>query len=144
LLGKLGVLGANLHGYRCTGMGDIAYRPSWCRSRALRLGHPVVLLGAGRAHDVPDLAYGSDTQKAEWLPRLAGEAVAASASPSPTSAPNPGGMVTARRARRPAASRVTGRETLDHRTRNARRRGSSCGPSSMPDVVRRLPASSAA
>jgi len=75
-MAELGLFGANLHGYGCAGMNNIAYGlvmqelergDSGLRSFASVQGGLVMY---------PIHAYGSDAQKERWLPRLAsGQAI---------------------------------------------------------------------
>jgi glutaryl-CoA dehydrogenase len=70
-LGELGLFGANLHGYGCAGMNNVAYGlvmqelergDSGLRSFASVQGSLVMF---------PIHSYGSDAQKERWLPELA-------------------------------------------------------------------------
>jgi glutaryl-CoA dehydrogenase len=70
-IAELGLFGANLHGYGCAGMNNVAYGlvmqelergDSGLRSFASVQGSLVMY---------PIHAYGSDAQKQRWLPRLA-------------------------------------------------------------------------
>jgi glutaryl-CoA dehydrogenase len=70
-IGELGLFGANLHGYDCAGMNNVAYGlvmqelergDSGLRSFASVQGSLVMY---------PIHAYGSDAQKDRWLPELA-------------------------------------------------------------------------
>ena len=75
-MAELGLFGANLHGYGCAGMNNVAYGlvmqelergDSGLRSFASVQGGLVMY---------PIHAYGSDAQKERWLPRLAsGQAI---------------------------------------------------------------------
>jgi len=99
-MGNLGLLGANLpEEYGCAGLGSVAYGlimqelergDSGIRSFASVQGALVMY---------PIHAFGSDEQKAEWLPRLAtGERIGCFGLTEPDFGSNPGGMIT--RARR--------------------------------------------
>ena len=93
--GRLGMLGSNLHGYGCPGMGDIAYGlvaqelergdsgiRSFCSVQSSLVMYPIY-------------AYGTEEQKNTWLPRLAtGEAVGCFGLTEPDFGSNPGGMIT--------------------------------------------------
>jgi glutaryl-CoA dehydrogenase len=93
--GRLGLLGSNLHGYGCPGMGDIAYGlvaqelergdsgiRSFCSVQSSLVMYPIY-------------AYGTEEQKNTWLPKLAtGEAVGCFGLTEPDFGSNPGGMIT--------------------------------------------------
>jgi glutaryl-CoA dehydrogenase len=104
-LGVLGVLGANLHGHGCAGLGPVAYGlvmqelergDSGLRSFASVQGSLVMW---------PILTFGTDEQRERWLPPLArGEAVGCFGLTEPDFGSNPAGMRT--RARRHGADFV--------------------------------------
>ncbi len=98
-MGRLGFFGANLEGYGCAGMNNVAYGlimqelergDSGVRSFASVQGGLVMY---------PIYTYGSEAQKAQWLPRLqSGEAVGCFGLTEPDFGSNPAGMrATARR-----------------------------------------------
>ena len=94
-MGALGFLGANLHGYGCAGIGNVAYGlimqelergDSGVRSFASVQGSLVMY---------PIQAFGSEAQKEQWLPRLAaGEAVGCFGLTEPDFGSDPGNMAT--------------------------------------------------
>ncbi|HSB81197.1 MAG TPA: acyl-CoA dehydrogenase family protein [Candidatus Methylomirabilis sp.] len=94
-LGALGFLGANLQGYGCAGIGNVAYGlimqelergDSGVRSFASVQGSLVMY---------PIHAFGSEAQKAYWIPRLAaGEAVGCFGLTEPDFGSDPGNMAT--------------------------------------------------
>ena len=94
-LGALGFLGANLHGYGCAGLGNVAYGlilqelergDSGIRSFASVQGALVMY---------PIRTYGSAAQKARWLPALAtGEAIGCFGLTEPDAGSDPGSMTT--------------------------------------------------
>ncbi|MCC6763089.1 MAG: acyl-CoA dehydrogenase [Deltaproteobacteria bacterium] len=98
-LGELGVFGANLQGYGCAGMNNVAYGlvmqelergDSGLRSMASVQGG-LAMYGI--------YAYGTEEQKQRWLPRMArGEAIGCFGLTEPDHGSDPGGMET--RARR--------------------------------------------
>jgi glutaryl-CoA dehydrogenase len=98
-MGELGVFGANLHGYGCAGMNNVAYGlvmqelergDSGLRSMASVQGG-LAMYGI--------YAYGTEEQKQRWLPRMArGEAIGCFGLTEPDHGSDPGGMET--RARR--------------------------------------------
>ncbi len=94
-MAELGVLGANLEGYGCAGLNNVAYGlimqelergDSGVRSFASVQGALVMY---------PIHAFGSDEQKQRWLPRLqSGDAIGCFGLTEPDSGSNPGGMRT--------------------------------------------------
>ena len=94
-LGALGFLGANLHGYGCAGLGNVAYGlilqelergDSGIRSFASVQGALVMY---------PIRTYGSAAQKSRWLPALAtGEAIGCFGLTEPDAGSDPGSMMT--------------------------------------------------
>jgi len=94
-MGDLGFLGANLQGYGCAGINNVAYGlimqelergDSGVRSFASVQGSLVMY---------PIHAFGSESQKARWLPRLAaGEAVGCFGLTEPDFGSDPGNMAT--------------------------------------------------
>jgi glutaryl-CoA dehydrogenase len=94
-LGELGVFGANLAGYGCAGLGQVAYGlimqelergDSGLRSFGSVQGSLVMY---------PIHTWGSDEQKERWLPRLArGEAIGCFGLTEPDAGSDPGSMRT--------------------------------------------------
>ncbi len=94
-MGELGVFGANLHGYGCAGMNNVAYGlvmqelergDSGLRSMASVQGS-LAMYGI--------YAYGSEAQKQRWLPAMArGEAIGCFGLTEPDHGSDPGGMET--------------------------------------------------
>ncbi len=94
-MGELGVFGANLHGYGCAGMNNVAYGlvmqelergDSGLRSMASVQGG-LAMYGI--------YAYGSEEQKRRWLPAMArGEAIGCFGLTEPDHGSDPGGMET--------------------------------------------------
>jgi len=94
-IGEMGLLGANLEGYGCAGLNNVAYGlimqelergDSGIRSFASVQGALVMY---------PIYTFGSEEQKEKWLPRLAsGEAIGAFGLTEPDFGSNPGGMLT--------------------------------------------------
>lgn len=93
--GRLGVLGANLHGYGCAGMGDVAYGLVMQELERCDSGIRSFCSVQGALVMYPIYAFGTDEQKDTWLPRLArGEAVGCFGLTEPDYGSNPGGMIT--------------------------------------------------
>ncbi|MCG3135813.1 MAG: Acyl-CoA dehydrogenase, short-chain specific [Planctomycetes bacterium] len=94
-MGELGLLGANIEGYGCAGMGDIAYGVI-CRE--LERGDSGIRSFAsvqGSLVMYPIRNFGSEEQKQRWLPRLAkGEAIGCFGLTEPDFGSDPGGMIT--------------------------------------------------
>jgi glutaryl-CoA dehydrogenase len=94
-LGELGLLGANLRGYDCPGVSEVSYGlimqelergDSGLRSFASVQGALVMY---------PIHAFGTEAQKATWLPRLArGETVGCFGLTEPDHGSDPAGMIT--------------------------------------------------
>jgi glutaryl-CoA dehydrogenase len=94
-MGEMGFLGANLHGYDCPGLNNVAYGlicqelergDSAMRSFASVQGSLVMF---------PISAYATEAQKQKWLPRLArGEAIGCFGLTEPDAGSNPSGMLT--------------------------------------------------
>ena len=75
-LGKLGLLGMHLTGYGCAGVGAVAYGVACRELEACDSGLRSAVSVQGSLAMYPIWRYGSEEQKAEWLPRMAaGEAV---------------------------------------------------------------------
>ena len=94
-MGELGIFGANLHGYGCAGMNNVAYGlvmqelergDSGLRSMASVQGG-LAMYGI--------YAYGSEEQKQRWLPAMArGQAIGCFGLTEPDHGSDPGGMET--------------------------------------------------
>jgi len=93
--GELGLLGANIKGYSCPGLGEVAYGlvnqelergdsgiRSFCSVQSALVMYPI-------------LTFGSEEQKQKYLPRLAkGELIGCFGLTEPDAGSNPGGMLT--------------------------------------------------
>jgi glutaryl-CoA dehydrogenase len=94
-IGEMGLLGANLHGYGCPGLNNVAYglimqELEWCDS-ALRSFASV----QGALVMYPIWAFGSEAQKNKYLPQMAkAELVGCFGLTEPDFGSNPGGMMT--------------------------------------------------
>ncbi len=94
-LGKLGVLGMHLTGYGCAGAGAIAYGVACRELEACDSGLRSAASVQGSLSMFPIWRYGSEEQKAEWLPRMAaGEAVGCFGLTEPDHGSDPGSMRT--------------------------------------------------
>jgi glutaryl-CoA dehydrogenase len=93
--GELGVLGANLQGYGCAGMGDVAYGLVMQELERCDSGIRSFCSVQGALVMYPLYAFGTEAQKDTWLPRLAsGEAVGCFGLTEPDYGSNPSGMIT--------------------------------------------------
>jgi glutaryl-CoA dehydrogenase len=94
-IGEMGLLGANLQGYDCPGLNNVAYglilqELEWCDS-ALRSFSSV----QGSLVMYPIWAFGSEEQKNKYLPKLArAELIGCFGLTEPDFGSNPGGMAT--------------------------------------------------
>ncbi|MDZ7290298.1 MAG: acyl-CoA dehydrogenase family protein [candidate division KSB1 bacterium] len=94
-IGEMGLLGANLHGYECPGLNNVAYglimqELEWCDS-ALRSLASV----QGGLVMYPIWAFGSEEQKNKYLPKLArAEIIGCFGLTEPDFGSNPAGMAT--------------------------------------------------
>jgi glutaryl-CoA dehydrogenase len=75
-IGTMGLLGANLHGYGCAGLGSVAYGLIMQELERGDSGLRSFVSVQGGLVMYPIHAFGSEAQKEKWLPRLAsGEAI---------------------------------------------------------------------
>lgn len=94
-LASLGLLGANLEGYGCAGMGAVAYglachELEWCDSGLRSFVSVQTSLAMYAIH-----RFGSNEQKERWLPEMAaGRAVGCFGLTEPGHGSDPGGMET--------------------------------------------------
>jgi len=94
-LGELGVFGANIHGYGCSALNNVAYGLMLQELERGDSGLRSVVSVQGGLVMHPILAYGSEAQKDHWLPRLArGTAIGCFGLTEPDFGSNPGGMKT--------------------------------------------------
>ncbi len=94
-LGELGFFGANLHGYGCAGMSNVAYGLMTQELERGDSGLRSFVSVQGALVMYPILAYGSEEQKQRWLPKLqSGEAIGCFGLTEPGFGSNPAGMAT--------------------------------------------------
>jgi glutaryl-CoA dehydrogenase len=104
-MAALGFLGANLSGYGCAGMSNVEYGLIMQEMERADSGLRSFVSVQGALVMFPILEYGSEEQKACWLPRLqSGDAVGCFGLTEPGFGSNPAGMTT--RATRKGASWV--------------------------------------
>jgi glutaryl-CoA dehydrogenase len=97
-LGSLGVLGMHLEGYGCAGAGAVAYGVACLELEASDSGIRSLVSVQGSLAMYAISAYGSDSQKEEWLPRMArGEVIGCFGLTEPDFGSNPAGMRTSAR-----------------------------------------------
>ena len=98
-LGSLGVLGMHLEGYGCAGMSAVEYGVACLELEAVDSGVRSMVSVQGSLAMFALWRYGSEEQKAAWLPRLAaGEAIGCFGLTEPDAGSDPASMRT--RARR--------------------------------------------
>ena len=93
--GELGLLGANLEGYGCAGMGDVAYGLAMQELERCDSGVRSFASVQGSLCMYPIWAYGSEEQKQKYLPGMAkGEVIGCFGLTEPDFGSNPTGMIT--------------------------------------------------
>jgi glutaryl-CoA dehydrogenase len=109
--GELGFLGANLKGYGCAGMGDVAYG---LINQELERGDSGIRSFCSVQSSLcmyPIHAFGSEEQKQKWLPRMAkGEVIGCFGLTEPDFGSNPTGMITRAEELRNGGFRLNGRK----------------------------------
>lgn len=94
-LGDLGFFGANLKGYGCAEMSNVAYGLVMQELERGDSGLRSFVSVQSALVMFPLYAYGSDAQKEKWLPRLqSGRAIGCFGLTEPQFGSNPGGMLT--------------------------------------------------
>src|ERR1700721_2418 len=94
-LGELGFFGANLQGYGCAGMSNVAYGLVTQELERGDSGLRSFVSVQSALVMYPIHSYGSAEQKEKWLPRLqSGKAVGCFGLTEPQFGSNPGGMLT--------------------------------------------------
>jgi glutaryl-CoA dehydrogenase len=94
-IGELGFFGANLTGYGCVGMSNVAYGLVMQELERGDSGLRSFVSVQGALVMYPIHAYGSPAQKDKWLPKLqSGKAIGCFGLTEPQFGSNPGGMLT--------------------------------------------------
>src|SRR5579864_6697410 len=94
-LGELGFFGANLQGYGCAGMSNVAYGLVTQELERGDSGLRSFVSVQSALVMYPIYAYGNDKQKEKWLPLLQqGKAIGCFGLTEPQFGSNPGGMLT--------------------------------------------------
>ncbi len=94
-MGELGLFGANLRGYGCAGLNNVAYGLIMQELERGDSGLRSMASVQGGLAMYAIYAYGSDGQKERWLPRMArGEAIGCFGLTEPDHGSDPGGMET--------------------------------------------------
>jgi glutaryl-CoA dehydrogenase len=94
-LAELGLFGANLHGYGCAGMNNVAYGLVMQELERGDSGLRSFASVQGGLCMYPIYSYGTDAQKERWLPAMAeGRAIGCFGLTEPDYGSNPGGMLT--------------------------------------------------
>ena len=94
-IGKLGLFGANIQGYGCAGMNNVAYGLAMQELERGDSGLRSFVSVQGALVMYPILTFGSDVQKDEFLPKLAmGEKIGCFGLTEPDFGSNPAGMKT--------------------------------------------------
>ncbi len=106
-LAELGFFGANLSGYGCAGMSNVAYGQVMQELERGDSGLRSFVSVQSALVMYPIYQFGSTAQKEKWLPRLqSGQAIGCFGLTEPQFGSNPGGMLT-------RATRSTGRYVLN-------------------------------
>jgi glutaryl-CoA dehydrogenase len=95
VIGEMGLLGANLQGYGCAGLGSVAYGLIMQELERGDSGLRSFVSVQGGLVMYPIYTFGSEEQKQKWLPRLAsGEAIGCFGLTEPDHGSDPGRMST--------------------------------------------------
>jgi glutaryl-CoA dehydrogenase len=93
--GEMGLLGANLKGYGCAGMGHVAYGLICQELERGDSGVRSFCSVQGSLCMFPIWKYGSEEQKQKWLPKMAsGEVIGCFGLTEPDAGSDPGSMIT--------------------------------------------------
>lgn len=97
-MGRMGMFGTHLHGYGCAGLGPVDYGLAALELEAGDSGLRSFMSVQGSLCMFPIWKYGSEEQKAEWLPAMAaGEVIGCFGLTEPDAGSDPGSMRTAAR-----------------------------------------------
>src|ERR1700688_1973329 len=95
VLGRLGHLGANIEGYGCAGMNHVEYGLVMQEIERGDSGLRSFVSVQSALVMYPILTFGSEEQKARWLPKLqSGDAIGCFGLTEPEFGSNPAGMLT--------------------------------------------------
>ncbi len=108
---ELGLLGANIKGYGCAGLGEVAYGLIMQELERGDSGIRSFVSVHGSLCMYPIHAFGSEEQRQKWLPKMAkGEVIGCFGLTEPDFGSNPNGMIT-RAERTPSGGyRINGRK----------------------------------
>jgi glutaryl-CoA dehydrogenase len=108
---ELGMLGANIQGYGCAGLGDVAYGLIMQELERGDSGIRSFCSVQGSLCMYPIAAFGSEEQKQTWLPRMArGEVIGCFGLTEPDFGSNAEGMITRAEELRNGGYRINGRK----------------------------------
>jgi len=108
-LGEQGFLGATIHGYGCAGVSETAYGLIAHEVEAIDSGYRSALSVQSSLVMYPIYAFGSDEQKAKYLPELAaGRLVGCFGLTEPNAGSDPAGMTTTARRNADGSYTLTG------------------------------------
>ena len=94
-IAALGVLGMNIEGYDCAGLGDVAYGMALQELEYADSGLRSFVSVQGSLCMYPVLRYGSEEQRTRWLPKMAtGERIGCFGLTEPDAGSDPGAMKT--------------------------------------------------
>lgn len=94
-IGEMGLLGANLHGYECPGLNNVAYGLLMAELEYCDSGIRSFASVQGSLVMYPIFTFGSEKQKQKYLPRLAaGQIIGCFGLTEPDYGSDPGGMTT--------------------------------------------------
>mgnify|MGYP001259891460 CR=1 FL=1 len=110
-VGELGLFGANIQGYGCAGMNNVAYGLAMQELERGDSGLRSFVSVQGALVMYPILAYGNDAQKEKYLPKLAtGEMIGCFGLTEPDAGSDPAAMIT-RAKKGPGGWKLTGAKT---------------------------------
>jgi glutaryl-CoA dehydrogenase len=108
---ELGMLGANIKGYGCAGLGDVAYGLIMQELERGDSGIRSFCSVQGSLCMYPIAAFGSEEQKQTWLPKMArGEVIGCFGLTEPDFGSNAEGMITRAEELRNGGYRINGRK----------------------------------